>query len=458
MKRIIYLALLLSILAALISGLIYLIPNPNHLLWLKKGLEILLLTFATWVLLRLLNRFIWPALRESFSVRISHLFVVVLNLLFVIGLFFSVTIGILGISPASIITASGLVTAGLAIALQGIIGDVAASIIIDLDRLYKIGDWIRIDDYTEGKVTDIGWRHTEILTLRNERLIVNNGKMLTTSFHNLGQSPTWAVDEFLISVGHDIPSHRVQRVVETALQKHPESSKYYTQVLARTLDSGGVNYYVRYGLADQDQRWQTRHSIIEALRTELHAHGLRISEGLGEYGIFRGNQPLVEQEYQDVILLLSRTELLKDLSPHDIKHLSTIAQELVLPAGIQIIHSHDLDQTLYLIGEGTVEVVLPSGDTRLLYSLDYFGEQGFLIGDPRNADVYSKTPVILYKFTKESFSKILKDKQNILRSMIEVMTYRSRDLETAIQASKQKSPQETWEDIVKRTINEFFKG
>ena len=55
MKRIIYLGLLVSVLTALISGLIYLIPNPNHLLWLKIGIEILLLTFATWVLLRLLN-------------------------------------------------------------------------------------------------------------------------------------------------------------------------------------------------------------------------------------------------------------------------------------------------------------------------------------------------------------------------------------------------------------------
>ncbi len=457
MKRIIYLGLLLSIFATLIAGMIYLIPNPDHLFWLKKSIEILLLTFATWVLLRLLNRFIWPTIRESFAIRISHLFVVMLNLFFVIGLFFAITIGILDVPPVSMLTASGLVTAGLAIALQGIIGDIAASIIIDLDRLYKIGDWIRMDDSTEGKVVDIGWRHTEIATLKNERLIINNGRMLTTSFHNLGQPPSWAVDEFFISVGHDIPSHRVQRVVETALQKHPKSSKYYAQVLARTLDPSGVNYCVRYGLDNQDQRWQTRHSVIEALRTELHAHGLRISEGLGEYGIFRGNQPLVEQEHQDVTLFLSQSELLKGLSPSDLKHISNIARQLILPANVQIIHAGDLDQTLYLIGEGTVEIVLPNGDTRLLHSLDYFGEQSFLIGDPRNADVYSKTPVILYKFPKESFSQILKNKHNILRSMIDVMTYRSRDLETAIQASKQRKPTESWEEILKRTVTEFFK-
>lgn len=458
MKRMIYLGLLVSVLTALISGLIYLIPNPNHLLWLKIGIEILLLTFATWVLLRLLNRFIWPAIRENFSVRISHLFVVLLNLFFVLGLFFSVTIGILEIPAATIVTASGLVTAGLAFSLQGLIGDVIASIIIDLDRLYKIGDWIKLDDCTEGKVIDISWRHTEVLNLKNERMIINNGRMLSSLFHNLGQAPHWAVDEFAISVGHDIPSHRVQRVVETALQKHQDSSKFYAQVLARTLDSGGVNYFVRYGMEDQSQRWQARHSVIEALRIELHAHGLRISEGLGEYGIFRGNQPLVEQEHQDVSLLLSRTELLKGLNSDDLQHIASIAQEVVLPAGIQIIHTQDLDKTLYIIGEGTVEVVLPTGDSRLLYSLDYFGEQGFLIGDPRTADIFSKTPVILYKFSKDEFSKFLKDKQDILTSMIEVMAYRSRDLEAAIQSSKQKKPQETWEDIVKRTVSEFFKG
>ncbi|MBW8308116.1 MAG: mechanosensitive ion channel [Candidatus Paracaedibacteraceae bacterium] len=456
MKRIIYLALFLSTITAIVAAILYLIPNPNHLSWFKKGTEILLLIFSTWVLLRLLNRFIWPGIRENFKLKISHLFVVILNILIVLTLLFVITVGTLSLDINTIITASGLITAGLAIALQGLIGDVAASIIIDLDRLYRIGDWIKLDDSTEGKITDIGWRHTELLTLTNTKIIINNGRVLTTTIQNFGQGKTWAVDEFQISINHDIPSDRVRRIVETALQRHSTARQFYAEVLARTLDAGGVNYFVRYGLANQEQRWQARHSIIDALRQELHAYDLRISEGLGEYGIVRGNQPLVEKEFSNSHQHLQKSNLFQGFSDQQLQQIIALSSPILVQAATPIIHKGERDQTLYIIGEGTVEIFLADQQSRFLYSGDYFGEQSFLLGHHRTADVTAKTNVLLYKYSKTELEPILKFHPEALHKMLHIMVNRSADLKEAITEAQQTSSNETLEEIIIKTVKEFL--
>lgn len=456
MKRIIYLGLFISILAAIIAAGLSFVPGSHHILWFKKAIEILLLVFSTWILLRLLNRFIWPGIRENFAISVSHLFVVALNIIIFAIMIFAITIGTLGLDPKSIITASGLITAGLAIALQGIIADVAASIIIDLDRLYRIGDWIKIDEELEGKVIDIGWRHTAIVTLNKTTAIVNNGKMLSSAFHNFGTPPNWVIDEFSISLSHSIPAHRVKRVVETALKRHEIASKSYAQVLARTVDAGGVNYFVRYGHENQEIRWETRHSIIDYIRQELHGYGLRISEGLGEYGIFRGNQPLVPKEYSEHQDQLLKCELFHGFSETQIKKLLEVSTPTLIQENTTVIHKGDTEKSLYIIGEGSVEILLTQGESRLLYSSDYFGEQGFLLGNPRNADVIAKTNLLLYKYSKTDLEPILKLHPDTLNQMLAVMMSRSSDLEEAIRKSKKIHKNESLQDIIIKTVKEFF--
>jgi small-conductance mechanosensitive channel len=455
MKRIIFLGLFISTLAVLGAVLLYFIPNPQNLAWFKKGLEILLLSFSTWVLLRLLNRFIWPGIRENFKIKISHIFVLMLNIFIVMGSLLGITIGILGLDTKTILTSSGLVTAGLTIALQGIVGDIAASLIIDLDRLYKIGDWIKVGE-AEGKVTNIGWRHTELLTLQNTRMILNNGTMLKTPVQNFSRNSPWALDEFTISINHDIPSHRVRRIVETSLQRHNGSENYCAQVLARMVEASGVTYFVRYGLEHQEDRWLVRHRVIDALRHELHAYGLRISESLGEYGLFRGNRPLIEKEISDQQEHLVQSELFQGFSSQHLKKIIALSQPFLVAENTIILHKGDLEKSLYIIGEGTVEVQLIDRETRLLHSGNYFGEQGFLLGNPRNATVVAKTNVLLYKYSKADLEPFFRLQPQALNQMLQLMINRSNELEEAIIQSKRTSKNESLEEIILKTVKEFF--
>ncbi len=111
-------------------------------------------------------------------------------------------------------------------------------------------------------------------------------------------------------------------------------------------------------------------------------------------------------------------EFLKKSSVFSAMHysqLTDVAAQMVKechPPGTVIIHKGDPGDKFYIISQGDVDVIDPDqpGDPVLasLSQGDFFGEAALLTGEPRNADVHSKTPVELYSLDADEFKKVLK--------------------------------------------------
>ena len=51
----------------------------------------------------------------------------------------------------------------LGLALRSTLGDVFSGIALNLNRPYEVGDWIVLNDGTEGRVVETNWRATHLL-------------------------------------------------------------------------------------------------------------------------------------------------------------------------------------------------------------------------------------------------------------------------------------------------------
>ncbi len=92
----------------------------------------------------------------------------------------------LGINTIRYLTALGI--GGLAVALAGkdTIENLFGSIMIALEKPFKVGDWIIIGDI-EGYVEYVGLRSTRILTFQDSYLTVPNVKFITLNVNNMGR-------------------------------------------------------------------------------------------------------------------------------------------------------------------------------------------------------------------------------------------------------------------------------
>ena len=98
-----------------------------------------------------------------------------------------------GYSMSSIIAGFGITGLAVGFAAQETIADVFGSISIMVDRVYKIGDYIRINN-NEGHVEDINLRSTKIRCLNNVLVVIPNHAVANAVVENISKAENRLID------------------------------------------------------------------------------------------------------------------------------------------------------------------------------------------------------------------------------------------------------------------------
>ncbi|MFH1025219.1 MAG: mechanosensitive ion channel family protein, partial [Nitrospirota bacterium] len=85
-----------------------------------------------------------------------------------------VTLSVLGISIAPLLTALGVGGLAVALALQDTLANLFAGIHILLEKSVRVGDFIKLETGQEGYVEDITWRTTRVRMLPNNIVVIPN--------------------------------------------------------------------------------------------------------------------------------------------------------------------------------------------------------------------------------------------------------------------------------------------
>jgi small-conductance mechanosensitive channel len=112
-----------------------------------------------------------PALRSSAGMGKAVLWVVGL------GIDAVLVSEALGISLAPALTALGVGSLAVALALQDTLSNFFSGLYIVVDKPVRPGDFIRVDPTYEGYVESIGWRSTHLRTLANNLVIIPNASL-----------------------------------------------------------------------------------------------------------------------------------------------------------------------------------------------------------------------------------------------------------------------------------------
>ncbi|HEX6734386.1 MAG TPA: mechanosensitive ion channel family protein [Azonexus sp.] len=127
---------------------------------------------------RLLRRLNLEVTVRSLLVRIAQLFVLVM--------FAIMALQNLGIELLPLIAGLGVAGAGIALAMQGLLGNLVAGLSIIFTRPFHVGDYISIAE-EEGEVLDIRLFSTTLGHTDLSRVVIPNRKIVGEILHNYGQ-------------------------------------------------------------------------------------------------------------------------------------------------------------------------------------------------------------------------------------------------------------------------------
>src|ERR1700678_4706894 len=83
-----------------------------------------------------------------------------------------------------LLATSGALGIIIGLALQSSLGDVFSGIVLNIERPYRVGDWIIVDDSLQGKVIETNWRATRILTGNQDVAIIPNSVIAKSKLVN----------------------------------------------------------------------------------------------------------------------------------------------------------------------------------------------------------------------------------------------------------------------------------
>ena len=141
----------------------------------------------------------------------------------------------LDVSP--LLTTSAISSLVLGLALQPILGNMFAGVVISLQRPFRINDCIKIGD-TFGRVVQVTWYSTHLRTREDDVLIVPNSRVSGETVLNYYYPYPMHLERIRVGVHYSTPPYRVQRAlldcvagVENVLEK--PSPDVYVAVVRR---------------------------------------------------------------------------------------------------------------------------------------------------------------------------------------------------------------------------------
>ncbi len=146
-----------------------------------------------------------------------------------------------GYSLTSLIAGFGITGLAVGFAAQHTIASMFGTLGILTDKVYKTGDYIKIDT-TEGTVENINLRSTKIRTLENHLVTIPNDKMADSVVTNITKASKRRID-LTFGVTYDTSDEKLTRAIEIIKEiagSRNDMHKDFT-VFVEAMDSSSIN-------------------------------------------------------------------------------------------------------------------------------------------------------------------------------------------------------------------------
>jgi small-conductance mechanosensitive channel len=322
-----------------------------------------------------------------------------------------------GMELGGIVTTSAAITAIIAFSMQETLGNILGGLALQLDKSIHIGDWVMVDT-VRGKVVEVHWRHTALLTPSGEIVVLPNSILMKSRVTVI------STDEYPIArrnVKFTTPDVAAPQEIIAGVEKalRDATLKYVSKspapdCVVSDFTNGTIEFTVRYWLKEQEHDATADSNV----RQHIHSALLRLEVPLARpyvdlrvEGSADGGEAQ-ERALQQRLQVLSALPLFSGLREAELASVAASLRVTPFMKDDVMTRQGAVAHWLYVLvkGEADVWVQPENGERRFVAALgpgSVFGEMGMMTGAPRAATVIATTDAQCYRIDKASFQTIL---------------------------------------------------
>jgi small-conductance mechanosensitive channel len=332
---------------------------------------------------------------------------------------------------AGLVTALGVSSIVIGLALQDTLGSVMSGIALLFERPFSVGDWLHVGDVI-GQVIDINWRAVRLQTLEHEMVIIPHRVIGGETIRNFSQPLRLHAERIQIGFSYNDPPNLAKQVLKgTALETPGILIEPEPQVFTLGYDDFAVTYEVKFFICDYGDlenirdRFMTRVwyaaqrnnlSIPFPIRTLYHFHGPTTQAK----DISRKFTESLQSLPSFVPLDKEQERLQAPTGGIVLQHFAT---------GEKVIRQGTVGNALYIIvsgqalmltrdGQGIEHEVLP------LKAGEFFGEMSLFSGEPSLISVAAVSDLEVMRMTAAVVNQMIDRQPSFAREIGQILEIR----------------------------------
>lgn len=323
-----------------------------------------------------------------------------------------------------LLATSGAVAIIVGLALQSTLSDVFSGIVLNTTKPYQLDDVVSIDGI-EGKVLDIDWRATHLLTSSGSTAVIPNSVAAKAKIINLSRPVDVHGVSITISLPASVRPRRVLDVLERALQGNrallttPKPKAFVKEATPLTIEYVAGGY-----ISSLAQKIEIRDLLFDLAHRHLEAAGIA----------WMSETPLVP--VPRVRTLLEEVRLFRGITTEEKDQLADAMSKRDYAAGQVILEVGEVSDYLLIICTGVVAASVPDGNLMTevgrMGPTEVMGEQSILDDIPSEARFTAMTSCVVYRIDKEVTRKCMGPREEVKVALTKLQAVRQQSARSVL--------------------------
>src|SRR6266550_4575734 len=398
---------------------------------------------STALIVALVNRYVWDIYFERrkqtpmphFLREVVALIIFVVALLFVLSFAYHAERGL-----KSVVATSGVAAVILGLAGQNLLGGIIAGISLQINRPYKVSDWLKVGD-TYGEVMEINWRSTRLRTNDGIYLDIPNNEIVKSTIVNLHYPTEVHAMRIRVGVDYNVPPNRVKdaltRAAQSAVNVLPEPK---VRVFLVDFADHAVIYEIKYYMGNHSRINETNDSVRTNVWYELKRQGITIPFPIRTLQVQRKPALAVQEEQAEAISILRGERLFECLSEDQLNQMVKEARLKLFGRGEPVIEEGAAGDSMFVMLRGAAHVFVSKNGSKIrvasLGAGECFGEMSLLTGEPRSATVRAEGDCYVMEIGKPVMAEVLSGAPSCMEQLSQLLAQRKMETEGILKEAR----------------------
>jgi len=371
----------------------------------------------------------WRARVPKLLIDLFRLFLVLLGTAIVLATVWNADL-------AGLVTALGVSSIVIGLALQDTLGSVMSGIALLFERPFSVGDWLKVGDI-QGQVIDINWRAVRLITFEREMVIIPHKLIGNEIIRNFSRPQSIHAERIRVGFSYKSPPNLVKHVLHsTALETEGILKHTDPQVFTISYDDSAITYEVKFFIDDYSELEEIRDRFMSRVWYAAQRNGLAIPFPIRTVYNFHGPTSQAEgtsKKFTESLQSLpSFVPLDKSVDP-EISTSGICLQHF--GSGETVIKQDTESNALYILVSGSAAITVQdiTGVTHemlIVKTGEFFGEMTLFSGEPSPISVTAAEDLEVMMISADAVNQMIDRQPNFAREISQILETRRRVVNT----------------------------